>query len=67
MAKQRFSPIPIPQNTKITINGSQIEAQGPLGKLQMTMSARVLVEQNQDTLLVKNRDNSKDAAARSFS
>lgn len=63
MAKQRFSPIHIPQDTKVKITGSQIEVQGPLGKLQMTLSTRVLVEQNEHTIVVRNRDNSKTAAA----
>lgn len=63
MAKQRNSPIPVPKDTKITINGQQVTVQGPLGTLKMTTSSRVLVEQQEKTFLVKPRDNSKTAAA----
>ena len=63
MAKQRFSPIHIPKDTKITVSGAKVEIKGPLGSLQMTVSPRVIVEQDQNTLLVKNRDNSKASAA----
>lgn len=63
MAKQRFSPIPVPKEVKVTIKNDQIQVQGPLGKLTMTLSSRVIVEQKEANILVKNRNNSKAAAA----
>jgi large subunit ribosomal protein L6 len=63
MAKQRSSPIPVPKDAKVTITGSEIKVQGPLGTLQLTTSSRVSVEQKDNTLLVKNRDNTKASAA----
>ena len=63
MAKQRNSPVPVPKEAKVTISGREIKVQGPLGTLQRTMSSRITVEQQDAALLVKARDNSKEAAA----
>jgi len=63
MAKQRSSPVPVPRDTKVTIKDQQITIQGPLGTLKMATGSRVTMEQKDQMLVVKNRDNSKTAAS----
>ena len=63
MAKKRFHPITIPKDVKVTLADTHMKIQGPLGSLTMNVSTRVIVEIKEDTILVKNRDETKQSAA----
>ena len=63
MAKNRFRPIIIPQNVKVTLSDSEIKVQGPLGNLLMQISPRVTVEIKKNEIFVINRDDTKQSAA----
>jgi large subunit ribosomal protein L6 len=63
MAKQRFSPVIIPEKVKVSIVNDQIKVQGPLGNLEMPINSKVLVEIKDNKIFVKNRENSKTSSA----
>ncbi|KPJ72205.1 hypothetical protein AMJ52_07130 [candidate division TA06 bacterium DG_78] len=63
MAKKRFRPILIPKEAKVTVTGSTVNVQGPLGTLTKHTSPKVNVEINGDNILIRNRENSKESAA----
>jgi large subunit ribosomal protein L6 len=63
MAKQRFSPIAIPDKVKVSLSNSLLKIQGPLGNLEMTVSPRVVFEIKDNRISVKNRENSKESSS----
>lgn len=63
MAKQRFSPIAIPDKVKVILTDSLLKVQGPLGSLEITLSPKVSVEIKDNQVLVKNRENSKESSS----
>lgn len=63
MAKKRFHPITIPKDVKVSLADAHMKVQGPLGNLTMNISTKVVVEVKEDTILVKNRDETKQSAA----
>jgi large subunit ribosomal protein L6 len=63
MAKQRFSPIAIPDKVKVTLANSLLKVQGPLGGLEITISPKVIVEIKDNQISVKNRENSKESSS----
>lgn len=63
MAKKRFKPITIPKQVKVTLSDSIIIVQGPLGKLEIRISPKVVVKIEDDKIFVKNREDSKESAA----
>lgn len=52
-------PITIPNKVTVTLDGSQILVQGPKGELSRDLPSAVIVEQEDSTLLVKRRDDSR--------
>jgi large subunit ribosomal protein L6 len=63
MAKKRFRSILIPKDVKVTVNGAVVNVQGPLGTLTKNISPKVEIDITGDTILMKNRENSKESAA----
>jgi large subunit ribosomal protein L6 len=63
MAKKRFRPIIVPKETKVMVAGTTINVQGPLGTLTKNISPKVKIEINGDSILIRNRENSKESAA----
>lgn len=54
-------PIPIPQKVAVTINGQHIDVKGPKGELSRTLPVEVEVVQEDSTLLVNRRNDSRVA------
>lgn len=63
MAKQRFSPISIPDKVKVTLSTSLLKVQGPLGSLEIILSPKVAVEVKDNKIFIKNRENSKESSS----
>lgn len=63
MARQRFRPIILPKQVKITKSEKLLKVQGPLGTLNGKISSKVDIEIQPEQVLVKNIENSKTAAA----
>jgi large subunit ribosomal protein L6 len=63
MAKKRFRPIVIPKDVKVTLTDGTIKVQGPLGDLTLNISDKVVVEIKENTIMVRNRDETKTSAA----
>jgi large subunit ribosomal protein L6 len=63
MAKNRFRPVFILKEVKVTLSDSVIKVQGPLGSLEMKVSPKVIVEIKDDKIYVKNRDDTKESSA----
>jgi large subunit ribosomal protein L6 len=57
-------PILIPNKVTIEINGQYVAAKGPKGSLNLTLSEKVKVFQESDTLVIERADNSRTAKER---
>ncbi|YAI81587.1 MAG: 50S ribosomal protein L6 [cyanobacterium endosymbiont of Rhopalodia sterrenbergii] len=57
-------PILIPNKVTIEINGQYVAAKGPKGSLNLTLSEKVKVVQESDTLVIERADNSRTAKER---
>ncbi|XLQ11206.1 MAG: 50S ribosomal protein L6 [cyanobacterium endosymbiont of Epithemia adnata isolate EadnSB Bon19] len=57
-------PILIPNKVTIEINGQYVAAKGPKGSLDLTLSEKVKVFQESDTLVIERADNSRTAKER---
>lgn len=57
-------PISIPGKVTISIEGQRVAVKGPKGELARELPREVVVLQEQDTLLVKRRDDSRPARQR---
>lgn len=57
-------PIPIPNKVTVAIEGQQVAVKGPKGELSRVLPAEVTVEQEDGTLHVKRRDESRPARQR---
>lgn len=57
-------PIPIPAKVSITIDGQDIQVKGPKGELSRTLPTGVVVVQENDTVLVNRKDDSRLARER---
>ncbi|BBA79049.1 50S ribosomal protein L6 [cyanobacterium endosymbiont of Rhopalodia gibberula] len=57
-------PILIPNKVTIEINGQYVAAKGPKGSLDLTLSEKVKVVQESDTLVIERADNSRTAKER---
>jgi large subunit ribosomal protein L6 len=57
-------PILIPNKVTIEINGQYVTAKGPKGLLDLTLSEKVKVFQESDTLVIERADNSRTAKER---
>lgn len=63
MAKQRFSPVAIPDKVKVNLSDSLLKVQGPLGSLEMNISSKVIVDIKDNEIFIKNRENSKESSS----
>jgi large subunit ribosomal protein L6 len=57
-------PIPIPPKVTVTLDGLTIVVKGPKGELTRTLPAGVVLSQEEDTIVVKRRDESRLARER---
>jgi large subunit ribosomal protein L6 len=57
-------PIPIPDKVTITLEGQKVSVKGPKGQLSLSLVSEVSIEQEDSTLLVKRRNESRLARQR---
>lgn len=57
-------PISIPQKVTVSIDGQNVLVKGPKGELSRTLPSGVMVEQDNDSILVKRADESRTARQR---
>jgi large subunit ribosomal protein L6 len=57
-------PIPIPDKVTITLEGQKVSVKGPKGQLSLSLVPEVSIEQEDTTLLVKRRNESRIARQR---
>lgn len=64
MSRIGKQPIPIPKQVTVTLNGQQVSVKGPKGELARELPPEVEVIQEDGTLLVNRRDESRPARQR---
>ncbi len=64
MSRVGKAPIPIPKGVSVTIDGSKVTVKGPKGELAQTVSPRISVVENENTLVVER--SGEDKETRSF-
>lgn len=57
-------PIPIPQKVTVTIDGQHVAVKGPKGELSRELPSEVVISQEDGTILVTRRDDSRVARQR---
>ena len=57
-------PIRVPDKVTVTLDGQQVSVRGPKGELSRALPLEVVVEQEDSTILVKRRDESRSARQR---
>jgi large subunit ribosomal protein L6 len=57
-------PIPIPDKVSVTLNGQHVVVKGPKGQLERTLPPEVVITQEDNTILVKRRNESRLARQR---
>lgn len=65
MSRVGKSPVPVPANVEVALSASSVSVKGPLGTLQRSLSADIVIERDGDKLLVKTANSSKQANAMS--
>lgn len=63
MSRNRFRPITIPKDVKITIAGATVKVSGPMGNLEQKVSPKAHVVIEQDKLSIQALENTKQSAA----
>ncbi|MCL2117167.1 MAG: 50S ribosomal protein L6 [Planctomycetaceae bacterium] len=63
MSRIGKKPIQIPDKVKVSINGQQIEIEGPLGKLEMPVRPEISVENKDGQILVVPKIETRQARA----
>lgn len=64
MSRIGRSPIKIPSGVSVAIDGSKVTASGPKGSLELELSPRVKVGQNEGELIVERNSEEADAQAK---
>ena len=59
MSRIGRSPIPVPSNVTVTIDGPVVQVKGPQGALQRTLPEGITVAQEGDTLVVSRPDDER--------
>jgi large subunit ribosomal protein L6 len=60
MSRIGNKPIPVPSNTKVKVDGQQVTAEGPHGKLSVEVKTAISVELKDGKILVSNATGGKD-------
>ena len=63
MSRIGKKPIPIPDKVKVNINGTRVEVEGPLGKLEMTSRPEISVENKDGQIVVAPKVATRQARA----
>jgi large subunit ribosomal protein L6 len=63
MSRIGKKPIQIPEKVKVTINGQQVTAEGPLGKLELAVRPEIGVENQEGQIVVSQKAGSRKAHA----
>ena len=63
MSRIGNQPIAIPEKVKVSVKGTKIDVEGPKGKLHMVLHDLINVENQTGELLVKRKDESREAKA----
>lgn len=63
MSRIAKEPVTMPKGVEITINRQDLSFKGSKGNLQMQLHSDVLIEQNENVLNIKPRNNSRQAIA----
>ncbi len=63
MSKNRFRPIIIPKQVKLSVVNSFVKVGGPLGNLELKMSSKVKAVVEEDKVFIKALENTKTAAS----
>lgn len=63
MSKNRFRPIMVPKDVKVTLSDLVIKVQGPKGILERHIIPKVSIEIENEKIFVKGFENSKESAA----
>ena len=63
MSRIAKEPVTMPEGVEITINRQDLSFKGSKGNLQMQLHSDVLIEQNENVLNIKPRNNSRQAIA----
>ncbi len=59
MSKIGRMPIQIPSGVEVTIDGNRVKVKGPKGELERTLSERMIIEKEENTITVKPRGTTK--------
>ena len=59
MSKIGRMPIKIPSGVEVTIDGNHVKVKGPKGELERSLSERMIIEKDGDTITVKPRGTTK--------
>ena len=59
MSKIGRMPIQIPSGVEVTIDGNWVKVKGPKGELERTLSERMIIEKEENTITVKPRGTTK--------
>ena len=61
MSRIAKTPVDVPKNVKIALNGNILNVEGPKGKLSMGLPSGVKLEQKENQILVNRLDNTKQS------
>jgi len=63
MSRIGRSPIPVPTNVEVTIDGHQVTVKGPKGQLERSLPGEITVRRDGDVLLVERPDDERESRA----
>jgi len=63
MSRIGKTPIPVPAEVKVDLDGRAVTVSGPKGSLSRTIPGRITVRQDEATLLVERPDDERDSRA----
>ena len=61
MSRIAKTPVIVPKNVKVAINGGKVNVEGPKGKLSMDLPAEIALEQKEGQVLVNRLSDTKQA------
>lgn len=63
MSRIAKTPVIVPKNVKIAVDGNKLNVEGPKGKLSLDLPAGVKIEQKEDQLFVNRLNDTKQSRA----